>query len=250
MFKMRWWRPPLSLAGLIALSAWQSRGLLGGAILGVVAGLSARFFATASLGQDARVMIDLLLAITTIGSLAIGWLIATNLAAAEQERGAGLLLASKPLTAGQYAVGRWLGIVVGSALIYIISALVGCLIASLGQQMPLAELSLSWLTSGGELLVLAALANLLACWTTSSLASFLTLALWFIGHSIDVLVMSSGWQFLGYILPNLNRFNLHETYVTATGLPGTFYVLTGVYALSWSVVLVVLASAALKKRTW
>jgi ABC-type transport system involved in multi-copper enzyme maturation permease subunit len=216
----------------------------------MLAGAAARFFATASLGQDTRVMIDLLLALTTLGSLAICWMQANSLASAEQDRGTGLLIASKPLTAGQYAVGRWLGLVLSSGAIYVLSSLLALLIASWGQSLPISQIMLAWLVSGGELLVLAALANLFACWTTPTLASLLTLSVWFIGHSLDLLVTSTGWPWLGYILPNMSRFNLHETYVQATALPLSYYLLTAVYALAWSALLTALAALAVKRRAW
>lgn len=239
-----------SFAGLIAVSIWRGRGLWSGLILGLLGGASARFFATASLGQDQRVIIDLLLMVTTLGSLLIAWWNAGALALAEQERGAGLLLASKPLTPFEYAVGRWWGLVLGSGVIYLLSATVGLLVASWGHQLPIAELALSWLVSGGELLVLAALANLLSLWTTAALANLLTLGIWISGHSLDLVSGSLGWRWLSFVIPNFSRFSLHETYVSALSLSVDYYLLVGLYALAWSIVLTGLAALAVRRRTW
>ena len=243
-------RPAISLAGLIALSTWRGRGLWTGLGLGLLSGAAARFFATASLGQDQRVLIDLLLALTTLGSLALLWMNAGTLNTVEHDRGAGLMLAAKPLTPWQYAWGRWLGLVWGTGLIYLISILVGLFVASWGHTLPVTEIMLAWLVSGGELLVLAALANLLGCWTQPMLANLLTLGGWFIGHSLDLLGGSLGWTWLSYLLPNLNRFNLHETYVQALQLPLSYYLLVAVYALAWSAALTALAALSLRHKTW
>lgn len=243
-------RPIFSLANLIALASWQGRGLFSGLILGILAGSGARFFATASLGQDTRVLVDLLLAGTTIGSLVITWYLAGNLTSQEQDRGTGLLLVSKPLSASQYVTGRWLGLVLGGGVIFLLSSLVGLLIASWHNTLPVADILLSWLVSGGELLVLVALSNFMACWTTPTLANLLTLGFWICGHSLDILILSTGWQWLSYLLPNLSRFSLHETYVQALSLPLSYYLLTLLYALIWTAVLTGLASATVRRRSW
>lgn len=248
-----------ALGLLIALAAWQGRGLVSGVFLGLIAGGGARFFATASLGQEIRLIHDLLLAITVLGSLVIAWSQANALAHLEHDRGVGLMLASKPLSAWQYAVGRGLGLALGILPIFFLSSVVGLLIATWGIKLSLAELLLAWLVSLGELLVLTALANLMACWTTPTLAGLLTLPGWFIGHSLDLLaatgaaaggLIGRATTWLPYILPNFNHFNLHETYLNAAALPVSYYVLIALYAAGWIIILTLLATAAVKRREW
>lgn len=237
---------------MLALSIWQSSGWLGGLLIGLLGGFGARFFASASLGQDQRVLIDLLLAITSLGTIVLAWLSSIRLTSFEQDRGAGLLIASQPLNSFQQAIGRFLGLLAGSYLSYTLSILISLLIASWGQSLPITELALTWLVTAFELTVFVALANLLSSWTNSGLANLLTLGFWLVGNSIDLVVNASEGRlaWLTYVIPNFSRFNLHETYLSATTLPVNFYLMTGVYSLSWTIALVLLSSITLKKREW
>lgn len=252
-------RPLLAMSFLTTISALRGKLLWAALILGLAAGAGARFFATASLGQDLRVGTDLVQAILVIGTVLLGITALASFTLAEQERGVIFLLRPKPLTTAEMIIGKFVGLWLAVAVGYWLAACLALLLLSWNLTLPWQNLLLSLLVSWGEITLVLALGSCFTALSSPLLALFLTVAFWFGGHSLDLLA-GTGSQAGGFaatftaalrtLLPNLGRYNLHETFLSASQLPVGFYVNLGVYTVAWTAILLLLAVVAFRQREW
>lgn len=237
------------------------RGRLLLAVLLLALGLAATnlLLADISLEQNARLITDLGLALVTLVAVIITVVATANLVLSEQERGTILLILPKPISSGTFISGKFIGLAAASLVIYLILSLSVFGLAAFWYQLPWLNIGLTLLFGWLDLLVITALATLYASFSQPILATLLTAATYVVGHSLSLIVSATATGgpmlfYLGraiyYLLPNLEKFNLREIYVTASTLSVSYYLWGFVYAGCYSVVCLILAQLALKRREW
>lgn len=237
------------------------RGRLLLAVLFIALGLAATnlLLADISLEQNLRLVTDIGLAGVTLVAVIISIVATANLVLSEQERGTIFLILPKPISVGTFIGGKFIGLAAASLVIYLILSVSVFGLAAFWYQLPWLNISLTLLFGWLDLLVITALATLYASFSQPILATLLTTATYVIGHSLSLIVSATlkgglALSYLGqaiyYVLPNLEKFNLREVYVTASTLPASYYLWGLIYAIGYSVACLILAQLALKRREW
>lgn len=252
-------KPFFSIIGLTVRTTLNRRLLLAVVLLGIAVTTIILLFANMSLDQTARLVADFGLASTILLTIIISIVTTANLVLAEQERGTLLIILPKPIARAEFIVAKYLGLLISALIIYAILGVIVFGGAAIWQPLPWVDIILTVLAGSLELMVLLAIATLAAAFTTPILATLITFAFFIIGHLLSLILFAttqSGtavrWlaKALYHLLPNLEKFNLRELYITAHTLSASYYGWMVVYAATYTVVLLIIAAAVFKRREW
>ena len=222
-------------------------------------------------GQDLKIIKDLGLAAISWFGLLIAIFIGIGLVSKEVERRSVFALLSKPLTRGQFILGKYAGLVF--TLLVNLSAMTAAFALVLaymdaaapagvkaGWEAPALDprLLVAIALTFAELMVVTALALFFSTFSSPLLSALLTFGLWVAGHFSQDLknlgtvleVPAIVWpaRALYYLLPNLAPFNLRAEVVHAVDVPATEVVLTLAYAAVYVAILLVGAIAVFRRR--
>ena len=198
----------------------RERLLLGILLVAVLLTSASFFMATISLDQDARVLQDTGTAAIHIFAFFITVFVATNSMSKDLDRRALYLLLPKPISRGQYILGKYAGLL---ALLATTLAILGGLfiigLFFLNRALipgTLVDLAYSFLEIG----LMLAFAILFATFTAPLNAALYTTALFIIGHSLvtireyavrqGIVVVQHLISVCYYILPNLDKFDVRR----------------------------------------
>ena len=222
-------------------------------------------------GQDIKIIKDLgLAAIATFG-LMIAVFIGIGLVWKEVERRSIYSLLSKPLSRGEFIVGKYCGL--GLTLVVNIAVMVVAWFAVLAYMAstispdvraawPAPATDLAMLSAVGlivvELMLVTAIALFFSTFSSPFLSAGLTLGLWVIGHFNDDLknfeaVVNSpvaAWLARGlyYVLPNFSAFDIKQQVVYAQAVPAGYVVTTALYGGIYIALLLVASVAIFSRR--
>jgi len=167
-----------------------------------------------------------------------------------------LFILARPLTRAQHLAAAAAAVLCTVTCGLLLISLCAYLLTLLqGPVSPLLFLSAVWLTLL-EALLLVCFAALFCVITTPTLASFLTLFVYVIGHGAEQALMimaqsDSFWRFpatfLGPLLPNLEFLNVKSLLVNNLPLPPSFFLHSFLYTASYAALVFWLASRAVKK---
>ena len=189
-------------------------------------------------GQDVKIIKDLGLAAATVMGVLIAVFIGIGLVAKEVERRSIYSLLSKPVTRGQFIIGKYLGLTftlivnlaVMMAAYYAVLIYLDWIAPDLtrqGWEAPAADPRLlkAFALIGVELMLVTALALFFSTFSSTFLSAALTLAVYVIGHFnadlknlstfIDSPVISTIGRGLYYALPNLSLLDIKSDVVHA-----------------------------------
>lgn len=212
-------------------------------------------------GTERQIIPDLGLAAISLLSLAIAIFVGTNLVNKEIERRTVYVMIAKPISRTEFIVGKHLGL--SSVLAVLVAAMTLIFLAVLTAQhipFPLDSLLLNALFQFLELSLITAVAILFGVFTNSLLATFLTVAVYLMGHFSRDLValgqlasapeLQKITQGLYLILPDLARFNLKNQAVYGMALlPSPIDLLnTAAYGLIYTILLLTIASVVFWRR--
>ncbi len=225
------------------------------AILIIASGV---LISTLSYVESERILQDIGMAAIRLFAVAIAIFVGVGLIHKEVDRRTVYTILSKPLSRGEFLLGKYAGLVLTIWLQVAIMALV-FLGVSLATGAPLGWAHAgAFLLAAAELLVVVAVATLFSAFTTPLLASFYSVGIWLVGHltrelrdlgaASNLEGMRTFTALLHRVLPDLESFNL--TLEAAHGLPVTAadLLLPWVYALAWSSALLVGAVAIFERR--
>ncbi len=215
--------------------------------------------ATISLNQNERVVINIGLALVSIITVVISVIATTNIVLNEQERGAIFLILPKPVSLTTFIVGKYLGLLAASFIIFSIFSLAIFGLAAIWYRLPLLDITLTLVFGWLEVAVLMSVATLFASFSQPILSTVLTVAVYFVGHSLSLIMAATASSIfivnmvgkaIYFIMPNLEKFNLREVYVTASSLPYSYYCWGLLYALLYVLICLILSQLAMQKREW
>ena len=222
-------------------------------------------------GQDMKIIKDLGLAAISWFGLLIAIFIGIGLVSKEVERRSVFALLTKPLTRGQFILGKYAGLVV--TLVVNLSAMTvafALVLAYMQAQTP-ETIRSAWpapaldprlLVAVGltiaELMVVTAIALFFSTFSSPLLSALLTFGLWVAGHfnqdlkNFEVVfgVPAVAWiaRALYYLLPNLAPFNVRAEVTYGVDVPIRGVLLTLAYAAVYIAVLLVGAIAIFRRR--
>lgn len=220
-----------------------------------------------------KVLLDFCLATTTLGGLCIPFFVAIHMLSKDIERRTIFTVLTRPLSRGQYIIGKFVGL---SLLTLLIMMLLGCLTwcavqggeflfgARFFSAVSWPDIARAIFLSFLSILILNAIAVLWSTLTTSSfLATLLVLSSYVIGHFVDdvvrflkanasgvdvVLSIQYTIDFVKYLFPNLAAFDVKQAAAHGMSIPvSDVFFLTG-YALAYVAFLLTLSTFLFNKR--
>lgn len=208
--------------------------------------------------QD-KIFLDVGLAAIELLSVFVAVFVGTSLINKEIEKRTVLVLIPKPVTRAEFIIGKHLGLSGVLAVLIISLTVVYLILLSFSKiEYPLASILVSTLYLFLKVSLLIAVALLFGVFTSSVLATLLTLAVYFMGNLTRDIVtvgnlsrnsnIESLTQSLYLVLPDLSRLNLKNEAVYGI-LPSPQTLLSnGVYGMFYTVLLLVIAILIFSRR--
>jgi ABC-type transport system involved in multi-copper enzyme maturation permease subunit len=222
-------------------------------------------------GQDLKIIKDLGLAAISWFGLLIAIFIGIGLVSKEVERRSVFALLSKPLTRGQFILGKYAGLVF--TLLVNLSAMTAAfaLVLFYMDAVALPEVKAGWpapavdprLLTGvvltvAELMIVTALALFFSTFSSPLLSALLTFGLWVAGHFnqdlrnfeavLNVPLVAWLARALYYLLPNLAPFNIRAEVAHGVDVPAGDVLFTLAYAAVYISILLIAAIAVFRRR--
>ncbi|MFO7675531.1 MAG: ABC transporter permease [bacterium] len=227
----------------------------------VFAGLvmaSAKVIQPLALGEEAKVVQDLGLAALTLFCVLIAVLVGGRLVYKEIEKRTVYIVLAKPVRRWEFIVGKYCGLM-AVLLVSVAVMAVGFYLILLVTGVPLSAYPLvAMVMTVFELSILTAVAILFSTFVTPIASAVFTLAVYFLGHMTRDLRLLAAMspsplvkavsQFLYYVLPNLNNFNVRGEVVHNVLLDPGALALTAVYGLAYSATLLLVAVLLFSRR--
>ncbi|AFZ16682.1 ABC transporter permease [Allocoleopsis franciscana] len=208
--------------------------------------------------QD-KIFLDVGLAAIELLSVFVAVFVGTSLINKEIEKRTVLVLIPKPLTRAEFIIGKQLGLSGVLAILMIALTLIYLILLSFSKiEYPLASILVSTLYLFLKLSLLIAVALLFGVFTSSILATLLTLAVYLMGNlSRDIVTvgnlsrnsnLESLTQSLYLVLPDLSRLNFKNEAVYGI-LPSPQTLLSnGAYGVFYTVLLLAIAILIFSRR--
>ena len=212
-----------------------------------------------SYDSSAKMIVDTGVAAIEIVSLLVAVLVGTNLINKEVDKRTIFILIAKPMHRAEFVLGKHLGLsaVVG-ALVAIMSVIFLALMAFKQIAIPIGAILTANFFIFWQIMLLGAIAILFGSFTSSLVASLLTLAVYFIGNfSRDLLLLGeisknpslqTVTRTFYMLLPDLSRANLKNeaVYNILPSLGDMFS--NGVYILSYALLILAIAILIFSRR--
>ncbi|MFO0689303.1 MAG: ABC transporter permease [Myxococcota bacterium] len=214
--------------------------------------------ATLSYVEVDEILQDMGMAAIRLFSAGIAMFVGAGLVHNEVDRRTVFTILSKPVSRGEFLIGKWAGLTFTVWLQLALMAIAFTAVSSLAGAPVALDHALAIALIGLELMVVVAIATLFSCFTTPMLASFYTFGLWLIGHlSRDLYLLGQqsdqpsvpGLAAALYaVLPDFEVFN--KTLEAVHGLPirGDEVFFAVLYAIGYSGAVLVLASTIFARR--
>ncbi|HXI24020.1 MAG TPA: ABC transporter permease subunit [Pyrinomonadaceae bacterium] len=225
--------------------------LIGGAI----------FLGELSAGQEAKIIVDLSLSAMLLFGVFIAIFVGVGLVYKEIERRTLYAILSKPISRGQFLLGKYLGLCA--------TLFVNVLIMGLGVSLALVYIHRGWdplvvniwpaiLLIYFELAIITGVALLFSSFSTPALSALLTFFVFIIGHfSADLKALANSgssarfvFRALYYLLPNLTNYSAIAAASHGTVPDATSVLLAIAYAIVYSAVLLAAASLIFGRRNF
>ncbi len=210
-----------------------------------------------SLDQDAKVIKDFGLASIFLFSILMAVFIGTNLVYKEFDKRTIFMLLSKPIKRNDVIVGKFFGLAgtMGVMMMLMSVFFMGLVRYKTGHFDFLLMEAIVF--NYFEILLMIALTLMFSSFTSPIASAVYSLLLFVIGHSASTLMhiikISSGFtkyslEVAYYIFPNLDKFNLRGSVVYGIGAGSTQTLWVIAYAAIYSIFLLMIAIAILKKQ--
>ena len=212
-------------------------------------------------GAQYRIIVDIALSSMEVFGTLIAVFLGAGLIAGEVERRTVYPIVAKPVSRGEYVVGRYLGLVATTTLNLAVMALVlVAVLASYHRSFAFLRdtpILATLLAMALQFAMVAAVAVFFSSFTTATLAAIFALSLVVAGHLASDLVRYWGQQggaarivgqFLYFIVPNLEALNLKEAMVYKDPLPAGFALAGYGYGFLYAAAVVALTSGVFARR--
>jgi len=257
------WRRIIAIARNTFLEAVRDRVLYNLVIFVLLLIAGAIFLGELSGGQERKIIIDLGLSTVLLFGVFISIFVGVGLVYKEIERRTVYAIFSKPISRGEFLIGKYLGLC--------LTLLVNVVIMGVGVSLALLFVHRGWeplivtiwpaiLLIYFELMMITGVALLFSSFSSPALSALLTFMVFIIGHfsadlknlasSMDSVVARGLFILLYYLLPNLSNYS----YITPAAhgqLPGAANVLLAMlYAAVYIAVTIAVATLVIGRRNF
>lgn len=229
--------------------------LLGFSIVMIGAGV---LLATLSYVEVDEILQDMGMAAIRLFSSGIAIFVGIGLIHDEVERRTIFTILSKPVSRGEFLVGKWAGLTFTVWLQLVLMAVAFALVSWLAGAPLTVEHAVAIALIGFELMVLVALATFFSSFTTTMLSAFFSVGLWLIGHlSRDLYLLGqqsdqasvSGLATALYaVLPDFEVFNKSLEAVHGLPIHGFEIGFALLYAVGYSGLILLIAAMVFRRR--
>jgi len=259
---------------LLSLKEGLKQRVLYGVVLAAILMMCTGVLASGFFLRDvSKVILDFCLATVTLGGLTIPLFLAIHMFARDLERRTVFTLLSRPISRGQYLLGKFSGLLLLTGLIMFFLTVGVYLSLECGEFLfgKRFFVTVSWSSifvalflSFLSVMILNALAVFWSTLTTSSfLATLLTIFSYVIGHFVDDVVrflqanttgvdisssIKQTVEVAQYIFPNLAAFDVKSAAAHGMTIPTLDAIFLTIYACIYSCLLLMLATAVFKHR--
>ncbi|MEW5805050.1 MAG: ABC transporter permease [bacterium] len=213
---------------------------------------------TLTIGEQQKIIKDMGLASISIFGTLIAVFVGIGLVYKEIERKTIYNIISKPVHRYQFFIGKYLGLILTLLVnVLIMTGVFFSIIYFMGGGIQFRLLEAIFLIFM-ELAMVTAVALFFSTFTTPTLSAIFTLAIYVIGHlSRDLKLFGAKskllWlkyltNFLYYLLPNLENFNIKGLVVHNLPLPSHFTMLSFLYSILYIGILLMLAICIFEQR--
>jgi ABC-type transport system involved in multi-copper enzyme maturation permease subunit len=227
-------------------------------IFAILVMVSGKIIQPLALGEEEKIIKDIGLNSITLFSVLIAILVGGRLIYKEVEKRTIYLIISRPLHRWQFILGKYFGLLLVLFESLLIMTCAFYLILVLLKMTPNVYLLLSVLMTFCELWIVTALAILFSTFATPITSAVFTFALYFIGHltrDLKVLAMMSKslqvkliTDIFYYLLPNLANFNVKGDVVHNVSIEPRVIILTIVYAVVYSSVILFISCLIFQRK--
>jgi len=214
-------------------------------------------FGSLSLGEDIKVIKDFGLAGIYIFSIIITIFLGVSLIYKEIEKNTLYLILSKPISKSQLIIGKYFGLLLSVTLTTLLmTAVYLIVVATKGGGFDAGSL-LAVLLNLFEISIFISISILFSTLFTPLLGTIFSIIILYVGHSLDTLLRFadksesiSGYLVypVYYLLPNLEKFNIRNLVVHGDMVSTPEYLLTILYAIIYSIILLSIAKISLEKE--
>ncbi|MBD2040094.1 ABC transporter permease [Microcoleus sp. FACHB-672] len=212
-----------------------------------------------SVGTEKKIILDFGIALIGLLGLVVAVFVGTGLINKEIEKRTVLVTISKPVSRSEFIIGKHLGLSAVLALLVTLMTVIYLVILSLYQvKYPIGSILVAALYLFFELSLLAAVAILFGVFTSSLLATSLTISVYVMGHlSRDLLqlgdisknpTIKNVTQGIYLVLPDLARLDLKNQAVYGILPPPTELLFNAGYGLLYIVLLLAIANLIFWRR--
>lgn len=221
--------------------------------------IALRLLPEIAVGTDEKIFLDLGLAAIEALTVIVAVFIGTNLINKEIEKRTILVLIAKPISRVEFILGKHFGLSAVLVVLVVAMTIIYLILLSLAQiSYPIGSILISLVFLCLQLFLLTAVAIAFGVFTSSILATLLSLGVYLMGQiSRDILALGKLSQnpglerltkFIYLFLPDLSRLNLKNTAVYDI-LPSPAELLANaLYAICYTVFLLVVAILIFSKR--
>ena len=219
---------------------------------------SARVIQPLALGEEAKVIKDIGLSAITLFCVLISILVGGRIVYKEVEKRTIYIMLAKPVRRWEFILGKYLGLMAVLVVsLAVMTAAFYVVLFVMGIGAPL-SLLLAVLMTFFELAVLTAVAVLFSTFSTPITGAVFTFAVYFVGNLTRDLkllaamspspVVKAVSYFLYFMLPNLSNFNIRAEVVYGAPLDPYALLFCGLYALVYSLTLLLISAAIFNRK--
>jgi ABC-type transport system involved in multi-copper enzyme maturation permease subunit len=206
-----------------------------------------------------KILLDLGLASLNFLGLIVAIFVGTSLINKEIDKRTVFVLIAKPMSRAEFVVGKHLGL---SALLSMLIAIMAAIFFAFGllqtDPVPWIPIGVSILFIFLELTVVVGITLMFGVFTSSILATLYTIALYILGHLSRSLLQLGAiadnetikriFETIFVVLPDLERLNLRNVAVYGDLPPLTELLTSGLYAVTYTIVILVIAIFVFSRR--
>lgn len=211
-----------------------------------------------SFSEQAKISADFGFAGIQIGACVLAVFVGSTLVAKEIEKQTILTLLARPISRSQFLLGKFLGL---SMVIITVMAGLAAVLAALTLFLGLnvdGAFAVALLGAFFEALLLLSVALFFGTFARPMMTAIFSLSVFLIGHWVESLEgfmkKSDSNSFkavakaIGYVFPDLERFNWRDAPVYGLEVPALQVAFAGMYAAAWVVALLALTSIIFRRR--
>ena len=220
--------------------------------------LSTMVVSELSFAEKEKIIADLGLSLISAFGLIAAVILGTDLIHRDIQNGTIQIILARPVKRWKYVAGKYLGLmaIIGANLFFLTLMLLFVLLVYVGR--PCFHLLRSLYTIFLELSLIASIGVFFSTFSTSQLlSSLVTLGLFIIGHSLDILRMSAAksGRFLGFLLksltlifPDLDFYDIKIKVIHNLPLEGSYYIEILLYSLGYIILILFFSSLIMERR--